>query len=244
MAGFRDLLWRVAPERYRMAVVEALGLPEGGLGRRVGRMLARANDGHNRRALEALAIRDGEHVLEFGHGPGTALAAILRIGPTVRAHGVDPAREMVAMTRRRNAHAVHEGRLEVRCGTTDRLPWPDASMDVAFGCNVLYFWHDPAVDLAELRRVLRPDGRIGLGFRPRSSADPEMASRFDRAGHQLYEAVQVEAMLLAAGFAGPTLHVDDDGWCFMVARRGQKVGVDVGDELTDEEVEGHWLVVD
>jgi ubiquinone/menaquinone biosynthesis C-methylase UbiE len=69
---------------------------------------------------------------------------------------------MMAQARARNAAAIAEGRVELRQGDASRLPFPDDHFDKIFATNVIYFWEDPAVTVKELRRVLKPGGRIAL----------------------------------------------------------------------------------
>lgn len=111
----------------------------------------------NRRAvaasIAALAPRPGEHVLDLGCGTGRAAELIGRTG--ARVTGVDHSPLMVETARRRCGD-----RATIAAARFDRLPLNDAGVDAVFACNTLYFWHDEAAILGELRRVLRPDGRF------------------------------------------------------------------------------------
>jgi ubiquinone/menaquinone biosynthesis C-methylase UbiE len=74
---------------------------------------------------------------------------------------------------------------------------PDASFDRALALNTIYFWQEPGQDLREIRRVLRPGGKLVLGaVAPRSTVGRAI---FDQ-GFKLYEQDQIEALLRAAGF--------------------------------------------
>lgn len=241
MGKVEDLLFRYGPGRFRAAVVRNLGLPQGALGRRIGRNLVDANDGVNRLAVELLAPMDGEVVLEFGHGPGSGIGMVLAAAPGATVVGLDPSSDMVAAAGRRNAAAVADGRLRLHEGACERIPLDTDSVDAAFGNNVVYFWRDPAVALAELRRVIRPGGRVLLGYRPRSTAPDLIRELFERAGNQLYEVDQVEAMLLAAGFLAASTKVGETGEAVTMAFARQP-----HDRLPDddEEPSGPVFVVD
>ncbi|MGV9314004.1 methyltransferase domain-containing protein [Streptomyces sp. NPDC003691] len=100
----------------------------------------------------------GHTVLDLGCGPGTDLAALAGcVGPGGAVIGIDASREMVELARERTAGL---GTVDVRLGDIHRLPLPDASADRARTDRVLQHVDDPAAVLAEVRRVLRPGGRL------------------------------------------------------------------------------------
>lgn len=104
--------------------------------------------------LDAAAVGAGAAVLDVGTGPGTVAAAALARGARVTA--VDAAPEMAA-----RAAAACPG-ADVRVAVLPELPFPDACFDAVVGNFVINHLGDPAAGLAELRRVLRPGGRIAL----------------------------------------------------------------------------------
>lgn len=120
-----------------------------------------------RTALALLAVRPEDAVLELGCGSGRLLfqlAARVRRG---FAAGVDPCEWMLRHAHHRNRHWIRTGRVALsRAGSADLSHLPDARFDAVLGVHVVCFWRRPERDLAEVRRVLRPGGRILLGFRP------------------------------------------------------------------------------
>lgn len=116
---------------------------------------------YKRRMLDELAPRPGHTVLDLGCGPGTDLDALAE---AVTEHGtvigVDHDRAMVEAATARTA-----GRpaVEVRHGDLHELPVPDRAADRARTDRVLQHVADPAAALREIRRVLRPGGRLVMG---------------------------------------------------------------------------------
>jgi ubiquinone/menaquinone biosynthesis C-methylase UbiE len=45
-------------------------------------------------------------------------------------------------------------------GDSEALPWPASSVDVIVSCSSFHYWADPEQALREVRRVLRPGGRL------------------------------------------------------------------------------------
>lgn len=122
----------------------------------------RTRDVRRRRGLvlDALDPQPGDRVVDVGCGPGFYLADVLdRVGPEGAVTGVDIAEAMLAITARRV-----EGRpnATVAEGSATAIPLPDASVDRALSVQVFEYVADTAAGLAELRRVVRPGGRVVL----------------------------------------------------------------------------------
>ncbi len=109
-----------------------------------------------RQAMERLALRPGDRVLDVATGTGDlAIAAAAAVGPAGQVVGVDSCVPMLEVARRREHGAV-----EFHEGDAMDLRWPDASFDVVtigFGLRNVA---DRALALREFRRVLRPGGRL------------------------------------------------------------------------------------
>jgi len=109
------------------------------------------------------ALQPGETVLDVGCGAGidTILAARV-VGPTGRAIGLDLLEEMCERAR---GHAREAGVAEwtefVR-GEMEDIPLPDASVDVVISNGVINLSPRKSRVLAEIRRVLRPGGRLSV----------------------------------------------------------------------------------
>lgn len=114
-------------------------------------------------ALMALASpRPREQVLDVACGTGlVALAAAERVGPQGHVLGTDISDHMVDAARQRAAQrGVHQ--LGFARMDAEQLALPDGGFDLALCALGLMYVPDPALALRELRRVLRPGGRVGL----------------------------------------------------------------------------------
>jgi SAM-dependent methyltransferase len=107
---------------------------------------------------EAVDLRSGSAVLDVACGTGNAALAAARRFCSVT--GVD---FVPALLERGRARAAFEG-LDVEFveGDAEALPFPDASFDVVLSTFGVMFAPDQATAAAELLRVCRPGGRIGL----------------------------------------------------------------------------------
>lgn len=113
------------------------------------------------RTMAALALAPGEAVLEVGCGNGVFLPLLARaVGPTGRVVGLDHAPTFVAEARARVAGEGLDGHVTVEEGDAYRLPFPDDTFDAAHCERVLLHLDDPTAAIRELRRVVRPGGRV------------------------------------------------------------------------------------
>ncbi len=107
-------------------------------------------------------LRPGEVVLDLGSGGGIdVLLSARRVGPTGRAYGLDMTDEMLELARR-NAAAAGATNVEFLRGEIESVPLPDASVDVVISNCVVNLSTDKPAVLAEIARVLRPGGRVGI----------------------------------------------------------------------------------
>jgi ubiquinone/menaquinone biosynthesis C-methylase UbiE len=111
-----------------------------------------------------LALRPGERVLEIGSGPGESLVAFARTaGHDGHVVGLDlaPSMHRVATKRLGNEGAA-PGEVALVLGDGAALPLRGQTFDATFACFTLELFDTPElpVVLDELRRVVRPGGRV------------------------------------------------------------------------------------
>lgn len=108
--------------------------------------------------VRILAPRRGESVVDVGSGPGS-LAALIADAVEVEGcvRGFDISEPLLAAARR---HCVGRPQLRFTLGDATRLPAPHAKFDAAVSVQALEYVADVDAALAELRRVLRPAGRV------------------------------------------------------------------------------------
>jgi ubiquinone/menaquinone biosynthesis C-methylase UbiE len=170
--------------------------PRGILGRVGGRLMALD---HQLPAwvLELLDIKPTDSLLEVGSGPGRGLELAAAQAHAGRVVGVDPSETMLEMARNRNQVQIEAGRLELHRVSVEQLPFDDTSFDKAMTMNSLHLWSDPVGGLREIRRVLRPGGRIAVAITRFSYASPDKFGQF----------------LSDSGFTEVSTHIGEAGNC-------------------------------
>jgi SAM-dependent methyltransferase len=137
--------------------------------------------------LQAIGIREGATVADLGAGTGQSSELLLATGAQVIA--VEPNAPM-------RAHAAtrfsHEPRFSIVAGRAEATTLADASVDHAAAMQALH-WFEAEPARAELRRILRPGGRVVLVWNTRAPTTPFMrdleamfrrfAPTYDQLGH-------------------------------------------------------------
>ena len=117
--------------------------------------------GQRRWTRESLALQPGEAALDLGSGPGFLAAEMAaEVGPSGRISGIDISETMVAMAQEHCSAAGLDGRVDFQLGDVTELPFPDESFDAAVSTQVYEYVSDLDDAIAEVRRVLKPGGRL------------------------------------------------------------------------------------
>jgi arsenite methyltransferase len=107
-------------------------------------------------------LRPGEIVLDLGSGGGIdVILSARRVAPGGTAYGLDMTDEMLALAEV-NAAEAGVGNVKFLKGNIEAIPLPPESVDVVISNCVINLSTDKPAVLAEMVRVLRPGGRIGI----------------------------------------------------------------------------------
>ena len=114
-----------------------------------------------RRLAERLDLQRGERVLDVACGNGTT-ALLLAAERDVGVVGIDLGDIQIARARARAADAGLDGCASFEIGDAERLPVDDGQFDAVVCECALCTFPDKAAAAAEMARVLRPGGRVGI----------------------------------------------------------------------------------
>jgi SAM-dependent methyltransferase len=107
-------------------------------------------------------LRPGEVVLDLGSGGGIdVILSAKRVGPEGIAYGLDMTDEMLALGQRNAVEAGVRNAIFLK-GEIEQVPLPAESVDVVISNCVVNLSTDKPAVLAEIARVLRPGGRVGI----------------------------------------------------------------------------------
>ena len=185
-------------------------------------------------ALAAAAPRPGERVLDIGCGTGGTTAALAAaVGATGHVLGVDISEPLVAAARAR-----HIANASFERADAATQPFDPASFDLVFSRFGVMFFGDPVAAFTNLRRALKPSGRLIFvcwrtpqenpwGLVPFKAAAPflppvERPGPEDPGQYSFGDRTRVERILKGAGFGAPSFEPLD---------RPMRLGQDMAETL-------------
>jgi SAM-dependent methyltransferase len=186
----------------RTIFMGAFGRPKGILGRLGGVIMARMNADCGAWVSDLLDVRPGDRVLEVGFGPGVIIQRLATLASSGWVAGIDQSQEMLEQASARNAAAILSKRVGLRRGSVENLPFKDNTFDKVIAINSMQVWPNATLGLREVRRVMKPCGRIALGFTVYSGQPV----------HGLVETLGV------AGFGDARVVESDRGFCALATK--------------------------
>jgi ubiquinone/menaquinone biosynthesis C-methylase UbiE len=150
-------------QRPPRPILDAFFVPRGVLGHIGGWLMARGIP-QQREVADVVAAWAPRQVCEVGCGPGVLGQLLAERSPEMRLDLVDPSPIMRAQAGRRCREAIARGRVGLHNGSADAPPFADEAFDAVVATNNVTMWPDLVAGLIEIRRVLRPDGRLVLSW--------------------------------------------------------------------------------
>lgn len=199
------------------------GRPRGWFGRILVRGMNLGHSGLTRWGLSKVEIPEQANILDIGCGGGRTLGYLssqVKLGKTV---GIDYSEDAVAVSRKRNQKLIVSGRVGVLHGTVSSMPFSDATFDCVTAVETYYFWQDIATDLAEIRRVMKPNGQLVIiaGMYLGSKFDKRNMKLISVGGMRCFAVQEFEDILQDAGFPSVAITVEPrKGWICVVSELG------------------------
>jgi ubiquinone/menaquinone biosynthesis C-methylase UbiE len=207
-----------------------LGRPTGPLAYVLGHLWGWQHRALTTWALELMAVRPGDRVLDIGCGVGMALARLQSATGTGFAAGVDHSPTMAKQAAWRNRAAIGVGRAAVVCGDALSLPWGDGVFDQVSAMETFYYWRDPLAGLREAHRVLKPGGQLAIVMEASADVMPRRFSTRDhpaqervrrRVGFRMYGSDEMLALARDAGFASARCETRRRGFGWLCCLAGK-----------------------
>jgi ubiquinone/menaquinone biosynthesis C-methylase UbiE len=172
-------------------------------------------EAYARRALELAATPAGADLVDVACGPGTL--AIMAALTANRVAAIDFSPEMIARLRAHQGYGVL-GNIDARVGDGQELPYADAEFDAGFSMFGLMFFADRERGFRELRRVVKPGGKVVVSSWLPLDAAPLLFETIEaikrvipeipwpQAAPALSDAASIRWEVLAAGFTSVEVH--------------------------------------
>ncbi|PTM58613.1 class I SAM-dependent methyltransferase [Desmospora activa] len=174
--------------------------PTGIIGKLMGRLMNKSNTRMNETTIQCLGIDEQDYVLEIGFGNGKFIAEIVENVKGTHVFGLDFSEAMVQSAIKRNQAFIEQGRVCIEQGNIEKIPFDNEMFDKIFTVNTIYFWSNPHQSLREMKRVLKPGGKLAIGFRSKAIMSQWASEEYD---FSLYtpEVDEVESLLKETGYS-------------------------------------------
>jgi SAM-dependent methyltransferase len=204
-------------EQELKEIARQLSCPQGEDGIAMGENMNLNNIGMTRASIAALGLKDGESVLELGHGNCGHLNEVLSAGNNITYQGLEISVDMQKAAQHINSIAIAKGNAAFSLYNGIVVPFTNDSFDKIFTVNTLYFWEDAPALLSEIARVLKPDGRCIITF-----ADKGFMEQlpFTQYGFNLFDKEKFSA-LIDGSLLNITGFIDKDE--IVTSKSGQEV---------------------
>jgi ubiquinone/menaquinone biosynthesis C-methylase UbiE len=151
-------------------------------------------------AVDSLEIQPDDHILEIGGGRGVAAALVCERLRTGKFVGLDRSATAIAASQDANRTHIESGKARFIKAALADAKLTDRFHKI-FAINVNVFWLGPEKELAVMRRLLAPKGRLYLFYEPPSWLQLKSAAK--RCSRHLEEGgFNVERVLRDGGLLG------------------------------------------
>lgn len=179
------------------ALAAQLRKPEGEHGIEVGEIMNKGNKDINLFSIEALDVQKGDTILEIGMGNGFFVKNIIEKAESVKYIGCDFSEDMIRQSSENNTNYIENDIADFRLSTAESLPVDSNSIDKIMTVNTIYFWEDKTQILAEFKRVLKPNGKLVIGLRPKHDLETYPMTKY---GFNMFTEEDVTTLLQENGF--------------------------------------------
>lgn len=174
------------------AIAAQLKHPSGEKGIEMANMMHETNINMTRHSVQNLNIKDGNSILELGHGNAGHVEYVLQQASGLKYYGLEMSELMFQEARQINRNFVSQKQAFFSLYDGNIIPFQDVFFDKIFTVNTIYFWQDPLKMLSEIYRVLLQKGIFCVTFAEESFMKQLPFTKFE---FELYSIEKAEKLI-------------------------------------------------
>ena len=147
---------------------------------------------------ELMSVQIDDRIIEIGFGTGKLIYKMAQKIETGLIEGVDFSNTMVSIAQKRNKKNIANGKVKIIEGNFDEIPYEKDKFTKACSINTLYFWPKPEHTAKKIVDMLKPEGKLILGF---EDVEQLKRRRLNKNVFHLYTKDEVQNLLINAGFS-------------------------------------------
>ena len=136
--------------------------PTGRRGRVVAALMNKRHEALTLWGLTHVNIEPDYMILDVGCGGGKAITRLAKRAVLGKVFGIDYSVDMVEYSQKINKTLIAENRVKIREGSVEKTGFPDNFFDLVTAIETYYFWPRLPNALQEIKRVLKPEGKLLL----------------------------------------------------------------------------------
>ena len=147
---------------------------------------------------ELMSVQIDDRIIEIGFGTGKLIYKMTQKIDTGLIEGIDFSNTMVSIAQKRNKRNIANGKVTIIEGNFDEIPYEKEKFTKVCSINTLYFWPKPEHTIKKIVDILKPQGKLILGF---EDVEQLKRRRLNKNVFHLYTKDEVQNLLINAGFS-------------------------------------------
>ena len=172
--------------------------PKGARGRLVATMMNQHHEPLTLWGLTKVTVGSDYVVLDVGCGGGKTVNRLAQLAPQGKVFGIDCSADMVKFSNKINKSLIAQNRVEIIDGAVEKMRFEDNFFDLVTAFETYYFWTKFPDALKEIRRVLKPGGKLLLGNEMISGGTP--AKIIEETHVKLLPLQEIQKVMESVGF--------------------------------------------
>ncbi len=172
--------------------------PTGRRGRLVAAMMNQHHEKLTLWGLTKVTIGTDYVVLDVGCGGGKTVSRLAQLAPQGKVFGIDYSADMVKFSKKINKMLIAQNRVEIIEGSVEKMSFKDDFFDLVTAFETYYFWTKLPESLKEIKRVLKPGGKVLLVNELIYGATP--AKLIEETHVKLFPLEEIQNVMQSVGF--------------------------------------------